>query len=120
MNYDQIFKLRLTEEERKMLADKSEKAGLNQSEFIRTMLAATSPEDMAVCRKELQNKALALNGIRSEIRRIGVNLNQIAHNANSDFFVWEDRLTLRRMDRLLARLLQEVERGYNNDGQHHG
>ncbi len=116
---EKAFKVRLSESEKELLERKSEQAGMSQSDIIRTILLAADPIEVRLCRKELENRTKTLNALKGEIRRIGVNLNQIAHNLNGGFFVWEDHNALIRMDRELHKLLEEVERGYNDDGSYH-
>ena len=70
-------------QEKKILKEKSKKAGLNQSEFLRS------------CIKGYKIKEQPTNEIREFIKQIsGIanNINQIAHKANSYGYVQDNNL----------------------------
>lgn len=68
--------LYLLEEESTMLDVKSQDAGLSKSEYIRNLIVFGSAKEMTVFSKEEEKK------IRTELNRIGANINQIAMRIN--------------------------------------
>ena len=80
MNRNTIMKFRATEEEASEIRRKASAAGMNVSRFLRT--AAVNSQVV------LYNTA-DLFGIRSEIKKIGNNINQIAMVVNSNRSVYQ-------------------------------
>ena len=64
----------LTDNERQWLREKSQNGKISQSEFIR-MLIRYYPKNIESMQEILKN-------LKFELRKIGVNINQIAHAAN--------------------------------------
>jgi hypothetical protein len=64
----------LNEIEKKKLKDNSKKVGLNESEYIRSLIMGYKP-------KELPDEKFY--NYMNQLRSIGINLNQIARKANS-------------------------------------
>ena len=90
---DKEFKLRLTEEEHSHLAVQAKKAGLTRGQFLRNIvmgiqLRARPPDTYYKLLKE--------------INAIGVNINQIAHIANYERTISEDKINY------LTKLLDEI------------
>ena len=79
MNRNIIMKFRATEEEAAEIRRKAAAAGMNVSKFLRT--AAVNGQVV------LYNTA-DIYGLRSDLRRIGNNINQIAMVANSNKSVY--------------------------------
>ena len=79
MNRNTIMKFRATEEEASEIRRKAAAAGMNVSRFLRT----SAMNSQVV----LYNTA-DLFGLRSELRRIGNNINQIAMVVNSNRAVY--------------------------------
>ena len=79
MNRNIIMKFRATEEEAAEIRRKAAAAGMNVSRFLRT--AAMKSQVV------LYNTA-DIYGLRSDLRRIGNNINQIAMVANSNRSVY--------------------------------
>ena len=79
MNRNIVMKFRATEEEADEIKRKAAAAGMNVSRFLRT----SAVKSQAV----LYNTA-NIYGLRSDIRRIGNNINQIAMVANSNRAVY--------------------------------
>ena len=79
MNRNTIMKFRATEEEVSEIRRKASAAGMNVSRFLRT--AAVNGQVV------LYNTA-DIYGLRSDLRRIGNNINQIAMVANSNRSVY--------------------------------
>ena len=79
MNRTVIMKFRATEEEASEIRRKAAAAGMNVSKFLRT--AAVNSQVV------LYNTA-DIYGLRSDLRRIGNNINQIAMVANSNRSVY--------------------------------
>lgn len=79
MNRNIVMKFRATEEEAADIRCKASAAGMNVSRFLRT--AAVNSQVV------LYNTA-DIYGLRSDLRRIGTNINQIAMVANSNKSVY--------------------------------
>lgn len=80
MNRNIVMKFRATEEEAADIRRKASAAGMNVSRFLRT--AAVKSQVV------LYNTA-NIYGLRSDIRRIGNNINQIAMVVNSNRSVYQ-------------------------------
>lgn len=78
--------LRLTPEEAKVLAIKAKDAGLSESAYLR-LLIDQKPNDYPEIRKMLK---VLIN----EVNRIGVNINQITYNNNTELYSKEDKENL--------------------------
>ena len=79
MNRTVIMKFRATEEEAAEIRRKAAAAGMNVSRFLRTSAVKS--------RVVIYNTA-DIYGLRSDLRRIGNNINQIAMVANSNKSVY--------------------------------
>lgn len=104
MNRNIVMKFRATEEEAAEIRRKAAVAGMNVSRFLRT--AAVNSQVV------LYNTA-DIFGLRSELRRIGNNINQIAMVANSNksvylFDVRELRKQLNEMSGSIAKHLKPL------------
>lgn len=80
MNRTVIMKFRATEEEAAEIRRKAAAAGMNVSRFLRTS---------AVKSQVVLYNTADLYGLRSDLRRIGNNINQIAMVANSNKSVYQ-------------------------------
>ena len=93
---------RVSDEEAEELSRRAEEAGMSESKYLRLCLQS-SPNDFPEIRKIVKQ-------LINEINSIGVNVNQIAKNSNSGFFVPEDKVRLfAYMNRLNALISQVVE-----------
>lgn len=79
MNRNVIMKFRATEEEASEIRRKAAAAGMNVSRFLRTS---------AVKSQVVLYNTADIYGLRSDLRRIGNNINQIAMVANSNKSVY--------------------------------
>ena len=79
MNRNIVMKFRATEEEADEIKRKAAAAGMNVSRFLRTS---------AVKSQVVLYNTANIYGLRSDIRRIGNNINQIAMVANSNRSVY--------------------------------
>ena len=79
MNRNVVMKFRATEEEAAEIRRKAAAAGMNVSRFLRTS---------AVKSQVVLYNTADIYGLRSDIRRIGNNINQIAMVANSNRSVY--------------------------------
>ena len=79
MNRTVIMKFRATEEEAAEIRRKAAAAGMNVSRFLRTS---------AVKSQVVLYNTADIYGLRSDLRRIGNNINQIAMVANSNKSVY--------------------------------
>lgn len=104
MNRNIIMKFRATEEEAAEIRRKAAAAGMNVSRFLRT--AAVKSQVV------LYNTA-DIYGLRSDLRRIGNNINQITMVANSNKSVYlsdvrDLRKQLNEMNRSIAEHLKPL------------
>ena len=82
---DNRFELRLSKAERELLAAKAKKAGMSCGEFLRK----------TICEKEIREAPTAdVKELLRVMRRIGGNINQILHRANTVGFI--DTVQLRK------------------------
>lgn len=99
MNRNIVMKFRATEEEAADIRRKASAAGMNVSRFLRT--AAVNSQVV------LYNTA-DIYGLRSDLRRIGNNINQIAMVANSNKSVYlSDVRELRKQFNEISRSIAE-------------
>ena len=88
MNRNIVMKFRATEEEAAKIRREAAAAGMNVSRFLRTS---------AVKSQVVLYNTADLYGLRSDLRRIGNNINQIAMVANSNKSVYlSDVIELRK------------------------
>ena len=80
MNRTKVMKFRATEEEASEIRRKAAAAGMNVSRFLRTS---------AVNSQVVLYNTADLFGLRSELKRIGNNINQIAMVVNSNRSVYQ-------------------------------
>ena len=80
MNRNIVMKFRATEEEAAEIRRKASAAGMNVSRFLRTS---------AVKRQVVLYNTADIYGLRSDLRRIGNNINQIAMVVNSNRAVYQ-------------------------------
>ena len=104
MNRNIVMKFRATEEEAAEIRRKAAAAGMNVSRFLRTS---------AVKSQVVLYNTADIYGLRSDLRRIGNNINQIAMVANSNksvylFDVRELRKQLNEMSRSIAEHLKPL------------
>ena len=104
MNRNVIMKFRATEEEAAEIRRKAAAAGMNVSRFLRTY---------AVKSQVVLYNTADIYGLRSDLRRIGNNINQIAMVANSNRSVYlsdvkELRKQLNEMSRSIAEHLKPL------------
>jgi hypothetical protein len=98
--------LRLMPEEAKLLAEKSKAAGMNEADYLR-LLISQKPNDYPEVRKLLKN-------LINEVNRIGININQIVFNNNSELYSKEDKIQLTAYMRKLNRLVDEAVKQIGN------
>ena len=80
MNRNVIMKFRATEEEAAEIRHKAAAAGMNVSRFLRTS---------AVKSQVVLYNTADIYGLRSDLRRIGNNINQVAMVVNSNRAVYQ-------------------------------
>lgn len=76
-------KFRLSVREAKLLKEKSEKAGMTESQYLRLMISQ-KPNDYPEVRQLLRD-------LINEVNRIGVNINQITYSHNAGLYSPEDK-----------------------------
>jgi hypothetical protein len=93
--------MRITEQEKAELLDKAEEYKISMSQYIRLKLLSKS--DIPIVRVNLDGYKL-LGKTNFELQKIGININQLAHNANLSIQMGD------RMDLQVERLneIQEV------------
>lgn len=104
MNRNIVMKFRATEEEAAEIRRKAAAAGMNVSRFLRTS---------AVKSQVVLYNTADIYGLRSDLRRIGNNIDQIAMVANSNKSVYlsdvrDLRKQLNEMNRSIAELLKPL------------
>lgn len=92
--------LRLMPEEAKVLAEKARDVGMNEAEYIR-LLIRQKPIDYPEIRKLLKS-------LINEVNRIGININQIVFNNNSELYSEDDKSRLVAYMRKLNTSVNEV------------
>lgn len=90
---------KLTEETAKLLAEHSKAKNMNESEYIRYLLLNQSEHPRS---RELE---LEIMRLRNEINKIGLNVNQIVKNNNSQFYRENDKIELINLLIEIRRLL---------------
>lgn len=99
-----IKKFRLSENDAKVLAEKSKAANMTESEYMRLMISQ-QPNDYPEVRRLLRE-------LINEVNRIGVNINQITHNHNSELYSSADKERLiaymRKLNVAVAKVVESV------------
>lgn len=90
---EEIVLFRLDAEQKKKLKNEARKNNLSMSEYMRRILAEPPP----VTAEEFKHVQLKL---LYEIRKIGVNINQIAKKYNESFYTEPRKDLLDKMDRI--------------------
>ena len=104
MNRNVVMKFRATEEEAAEIRRKANAAGMTVSRFLRTS---------AVKSQVVLYNTADIYGLRSDLRRIGNNINQIAMVVNSNRSVYQSDVTdlrkqLNEMSRSIAKHLKPL------------
>ena len=97
MNRNIVMKFRATEEEAAEIRRKATAAGMTVSRFLRTS---------AVNSQVVLYNTADLFGLRSELRRIGNNINQIAMVVNSNRSVYQS--DVRELKKLFSELSEKL------------
>lgn len=98
--YSQTKKFRLKPSEAKILSEKSQTAGMSESEYLR-LLILQKPDDYPEIRKLLKE-------LINEVNRIGVNINQITFRHNAGFYSEADKISLKAYMQKLNREVKKV------------
>jgi uncharacterized protein Yka (UPF0111/DUF47 family) len=95
---------RISETEAEELSRRAAEAGMSESDYLRLCIKS-SPNDFPEIRK-------AIKQLINEINSIGVNVNQIARNSNSGFFVPDDKVRLfaymSRLSSLMNKVVEDI------------
>lgn len=107
MAKDIVKRFRFGNGEAAMLKEQAEKAGMNESQYVR-LLVTQKPNDYPEIQKSLK-------GLVNEVNRIGVNINEIVYNNNSRLYRQTDKDRLMAYMRRLDQTLEEavVRLGYH-------
>ena len=97
MNRNTIMKFRATEEEASEIRRKAAAAGMNVSRFLRTS---------AVKSQVVLYNTADIFGLRSEIKKIGNNINQIAMVVNSNRSVYQS--DVRELKKQFSELSEKI------------
>jgi len=103
---DKRIRLRLSEEDYKLVREISDKYGMKTTEFIRQAVRD------GVSGLENSVKLKLISEIKREIRKIGVNINQIARWANTykaDAESWKILMVLNEVDAKISDILRRLE-----------
>lgn len=96
--------LRITPTEAELLKEKSEKAGMTESQYLRLMISQ-KPNDYPEMRQLLRN-------LINEVNRIGVNINQITYSHNAGLYSEDDKERLiaymRKLNVAVAKVVDMV------------
>ena len=96
--------LRMTPQEAKLLAEKSKATDMTESEYLR-FLISQKPNDYPEVRQLLRE-------LINEVNRIGININQITHSHNAEFYSPEDKERLvaymRKLNTMVAKVVDSV------------
>ncbi len=98
--------LRFTPQEANILAENAKEMGMSESAYLR-FLIRQKPCDYPEIRKLLRD-------LISEVNHIGVNINQITHNHNSELYSNVDKENLRAYMRKLNIEVKKVVEGIGN------
>lgn len=95
---------RMTESQAKLLAKQAEEAGMSEAEYIR-FLISQKPMDYPAIREEVHT-------LINEVNRVGVNINEVVHNNNSQLYSEEDKERLiaymRKLNALLNKKVKDI------------
>lgn len=95
---------RMTEAQAKLLAKQAEEAGMSEAEYIR-FLISQKPMDYPEIREEVHT-------LINEVNRVGVNINEVVHNNNSQLYSEEDKERLiaymRKLNALLNKKVKDI------------
>lgn len=100
MAKDVVRNYRLTKQDADRLREKAEEAGMSESEYFR-LLITQKPNDYPEIRYSIKE-------LINEVNRIGVNINEIVHNNNSELYRVADKERLVAYMRRLNETVDEV------------
>lgn len=100
MAKDVVRNYRLTKQDADQLREKAEAAGMSESEYFR-LLITQKPNDYPEIRYSIKE-------LINEVNRIGVNINEIVHNNNSELYRVADKERLVAYMRRLNETVDEV------------
>lgn len=115
-----VVKTRMTDEEYADFADRCEKFGINQSEFIRQAIATATVKPIIYANLRDDSVAEAVSRLIGEYGKIGSNLNQIARVLNESHATYaglerEVRDAAVDMAMLKFEVLKVIGDAYGND-----
>lgn len=95
---------RMTQEQADVLAAHAAEAGLSEAEFVR-LLVTQKPMDYPEIQEGVHN-------LVNEVNRVGVNINEVVHNNNSQLYKESDKERLiaymRKLNELLNRAVKDI------------
>lgn len=100
MAKDVVRNYRLTKQDADRLREKAEEAGMSEAEYFR-LLITQKPNDYPEIRYSIKE-------LINEVNRIGVNINEIVHNNNSELYRVADKERLVAYMRRLNETVDEV------------
>lgn len=112
---------RCSAEDARRLELAATKAGVSESEYLRTMIDQVAFDNLEKTEEDSYPEiSEQLDGLRNEIHKIGVNINQIAHACNMNpAFYREDRDKLMYYMQSCRKLLLEVVEYCNHKDDAH-
>lgn len=109
MKKTEEFKMRLSLEEKNVLAQKAGQALISQSELVRRLIMG---ENIYEYNKEIVQ---GIKDVTNEINKIGVNINQIVHNLNmGKYSDYEKKKLFAYMQELYDRVSVLAEKIYSD------
>ena len=122
---DKTVKFRVTKKELEYLVASAKKQERNLSEYIRDMLLCEKPDN----KRKLERLDKRMAELVYQVRKIGVNINQIAHNCNAagirsgdlkDAKRWaeESEKQVQRGIEDIAQYIQSCQKGSERNGSH--
>jgi len=104
--YPEVFKLRLKESDRQKLKKAAAEIGITESQYIRLLI------NQPHIKRLDQQSYVAIKRLVNEINKIGVNINQIAKNNNSQLYSEIDKRELfkylKRQDEYVYEFLSKL------------
>lgn len=104
MKKEVVRAIRLTVEQDELVKERAKQAGMSVPDYWR-MLLSQKPKDYPEIREEVHQ-------LINEVNRVGVNINEVVHNNNSQLYSEEDKERLiaymRKLNTLLNKKVKDI------------
>lgn len=107
MAKDVVRNYRLSSEEARAFRTQADRAGMSESDYFR-LLISQKPNDYPEIRGSMKE-------LINEVNRIGVNINEIVHNNNSELYSLADK---ERLVAYMRKLNETMEKAVEQLGYH--